>query len=186
MIKRIANYTAFYVSEPFSQSNLRASATPDFMYYNQLCAWKGKDHSFPFIDAHKSTYNVRDDSSWETLKSRLHERLRGSKNIVLFLSSKTKNSRALREEIDYGINILGLPIIVIYPDFKDKEYIANNTGIRFNIKKLWENLPVFNNNMNKVPTLHVPYNKDLIRAALLEPNFMAPSMITNAGEYFFK
>ena len=58
--------------------------------------------------------------------------------------------------------------------------------IRFNIKKLWENLPVFNNNMNKVPTLHVPYNKDLIRAALLEPNFMAPSMITNAGEYFFK
>lgn len=185
MIKRIANYTAFYVSEPFSQSNLGAAATPDFIYYNQLCAWKGKDCSFPFIDAHKSTYNVRDDSSWETLKSRLHERLRGSKNIVLFLSENTKNSRALREEIDYGINTLGLPIIVIYPDFKDKEYIANNTGIRFNIKKLWKKLPVFNNNMRKVPTLHVPYNKNLIRAALLESDFMAPSMITNAGEYFF-
>ena len=65
------------------------------------------------------------------------------------------------------------------------EYIANNTGIRFNIKKLWKKLPVFNNNMRKVPTLHVPYNKNLIRAALLESDFMAPSMITNAGEYFF-
>ena len=186
MTNRIANYTAFYVSEPFSTSNLGAYATHDFVYYNQLCAWKAQDSSFPFIDAHKRTYNVRDNSSWETLKSRLHERLRQSKNIVLFLSRNTKNSRALREEIDYGINTLGLPIIVIYPDFNDKEYIANNTGIRFNIKKLWENLPVFKNNMIKVPTLHVPYNKVLIRKALLESKFMAPSMITNVGEYFFK
>jgi len=43
--------------------------------------------------------------------------LRNSKNIILFLSSKTKNSRALREEIDYGVNVLKLPIIVVYPEF---------------------------------------------------------------------
>ena len=88
MLNKIANYTAFYVSEPFSQSNLGAYATPDFIYYQQLCSWKGQDSSFPFTDAHKSTYNVRDNSSWETLKIRLHERLRGSKNIILFSSGR--------------------------------------------------------------------------------------------------
>ena len=103
MSNRTANYTAFYVKEPFDESNLRAYATPDFLYYNQLRAWKAADSTFPFIDAHAKTYNVRDDSSWETLKKRLHERLDMSKNIILFLSSNTKNSDALREEIDYGI-----------------------------------------------------------------------------------
>ena len=38
---RTANYSAFYVTEPFSTSNLGAYATPDFIYYNQLRAWKG-------------------------------------------------------------------------------------------------------------------------------------------------
>ena len=56
------------------------------IYYNQLRAWKGKDSSFPFIDAHDKTYNVRDDSLWDTLKNRLHERLDYSKNIILFLA----------------------------------------------------------------------------------------------------
>lgn len=55
---------------------------------------------------------------WETLKKRLHDRLDVSKNIILFLSDNTKDSRALREEVDYGINTKGLPVIVIYPDFK--------------------------------------------------------------------
>ena len=90
MANRTANYAAFYVSEPFSESNLGANATPDFLYYNQLRAWKGADSSFPFVDAHAKTYNVRDNSSWETLKKRLHDRLDVSKNIILFLSNNTK------------------------------------------------------------------------------------------------
>lgn len=185
MLNKIANYTAFYVSEPFSQSNLGAYATPDFIYYQQLCSWKGQDSSFPFTDAHKSTYNVRDNSSWETLKIRLHERLRGSKNIILFLSNNTKNSRALREEIEYGINCLGLPIIVVYPDYTEMSSIASNTGIKSNIMRLWSNLPVFRNNMHKVPTLHIPYKKELIRKALLDTDFMAPFMINSAKSYYY-
>lgn len=84
MSNRTANYAAFYVKEPFNASNLGAHATPDFVYYNQLKAWKSQDSSFPFIDAHDKTYNVRDDSSWETLKQRLHQRLNMSKNIIFF------------------------------------------------------------------------------------------------------
>ena len=71
MSNRTANYSAFYVAEPFDSSNLGANATPDFLYYNQLRAWKGADSTFPFVDAHAKTYNVRDNSEWETLKKRL-------------------------------------------------------------------------------------------------------------------
>lgn len=105
MSYRNANYSAFYVSEPFSESNLGANSTHDFVYYNMLKMWKGEDNSFPFNDAHDKTYNVRDGSDWEkTLKPRLHTRLDNSKNIILFLSSITVNSRALREEMNYGID----------------------------------------------------------------------------------
>ena len=99
MANRTGNYSAFYVSEPFSESNLGAFATKDFVTYNQLRAWKGKDSTFPFVDSHNKNYDVRDGSDWEkTLKPRLHDRLSKSKNIVLVLSSVTKSSKALREE----------------------------------------------------------------------------------------
>lgn len=184
MSNRTANYTAFYVAEPFNESNLGANATPDFLYYNQLRAWKAADSTFPFIDAHEKTYNVRDDSEWETLKNRLHERLNASKNIVLFLSDNTKSSKALREEIDYGINKKGLPIIVIYPDFTDKTDICNSTGIKKQIKDLWNKLPVFRDNMDKVATLHVPYKKVLITNALKDSDFKVQTM-TDAGAYYY-
>ena len=51
MAHRINNYSAFYVSEPFSETNLGAYSAKDFVYYNMLRAWKGKDCSFPFLDA---------------------------------------------------------------------------------------------------------------------------------------
>lgn len=121
------NYCAFYVSEPFSESSLGANATKDFCYYNMLKAWKGSESSFPFNNSHDTTYNVRDNSDWEsTLKPRLRERLRNSKNIILFLSNDTLNSRALREEIEYAINSLGLPVIVIYPEIKTKDDLLNS------------------------------------------------------------
>lgn len=185
MSNRTANYVAFYVAEPFNSSNLGANTTPDFLYYNQLKAWKGADSTFPFIDAHEKTYNVRDNSEWETLKKRLHDRLNLSKNMVLFLSANTKNSRALREEIDYAINTKGLPVIVIYPDFNEKSDICCSTGMRKQVKDLWDKLPVFRDNMDKVATLHVPYNKSLITSALKNADFRVQTM-TKAGAYHYK
>lgn len=185
MSNRTANYSAFYVKEPFSESNLGANATPDFLYYNQLRAWKGADSSFPFVDAHAKTYNVRDDSSWETLKSRLHKRLDASKNIILFLSNNTKNSKALREEIDYGINTKGLPVIVIYPDFSKKTDIWGSSGMKKQVKDLWDKLPIFRDNMDKVATIHVPYKKELIKDALNDSGFTVQNM-KNAGPWHYK
>jgi hypothetical protein len=173
MASRSGNYTAFYVAEPFNPSSLGAHATKDFCYYNTLRMWKGADASFPFTDSHAMTYSVRDGSDWETtLKPRLRERLRASKNIVLILSSSTVNSRALREEIDYGINDQGLPVIVIYPEYDSKESLLSGGSLKPSVKSLWDAIPVFRDSMSAVPTLHVPMAKGLIISALKDTDFM--------------
>jgi hypothetical protein len=187
MAYRNGNYTAFYVASPFNQNNLGANSAHDFVYYNLLKAWKAKDDAFPFNDSHNKNYNVRDDSDWETtLKPRLRERLRNSKNIILFLSSITKNSQALREEINYGINTLGLPIIIVYPDFSEKGDIVTSTGnFRKQVTDLWEKLPVFRDSMSNVPTIHLPNKQELIKDALNDSKFMVNSKI-DTGRYFYK
>ncbi|WP_347066329.1 TIR domain-containing protein [Flavobacterium sp. WV_118_3] len=181
------NYSAFYVSEPFNESSLGAHAAKDFCYYNMLKAWKGADNSFPFNNAHDTTYNVRDSSDWEnTLKPRLRQRLRNSQNIILFLSENTLNSKALREEIDYGINTLNLPIIVIYPDLKTRDEILTNDKKKLNntVINLWNKLPVFRDSMQNVSVLHVPMNKETIKKALEDSDFRDGSNI-ESGNYFY-
>lgn len=185
MTNRTGNYCAFYVAEPFNQYNLGANAAKDFCYYNLLKAWKAADLSFPFVDSHNKTYSVRDGSDWEqTLKPRLHERLNASANVVLFLSSNTRYSRALREEIDYAINTKDLPIIVVYPELKTMDDIHTQPEFTSTVTKLWDKLPVFRDNKYKIPVLHVPYNKVLIRKALDDPDFRVATK-TTADDYFY-
>ena len=186
-MSKIYNYSAFYVVEPFSPTALGAHATPDFLYYNMLKAWKGSDSAFPFNNAHDTTYNVRDGSDWETtLKPRLRERLRKSRNILLFLSDHTRNSRALKEEIDYGINTLELPIIAIYPGLKSKSELLNfdNTSLNSKVKSLWDNLPIFRDSRLNVPVIHVPMVKGTIEWALNNTDFRVGSGKA-CGDYFY-
>ena len=184
-MSRIDNYVAFYVNEPFFASNLGPNSAKDFCYYNMLKAWKWANTSFPFFDAHETTYNVRDNSDWEwTLKPRLRTRLSNSKNLILFLSENTNNSRALREEIDYWINALNLPVIVIYPDFETKESLLNNNLLKSDIESLRNNLPIFRDSKYKVPVLHVPMDKNLIHQALNRTDFTVQSP-READDYFY-
>ena len=108
------------------------------------------------------------------------------KNIVLFLSSVTKNSKALREEIEYGINTLGLPVIVIYPEYKDKSSLLTSTGKSLNsaVKTLWEKLPIFRDSKSQVPVMHVPLDKSLIKLALTDSDLMINTKCT-PNDYFF-
>ncbi|MFM0386881.1 TIR domain-containing protein [Paraburkholderia dipogonis] len=186
MAARNGNYAAFYVAEPFSSTALRAHATPDFVYYNQLRMWKGADANFPFVDSHDKTYSVRDGSDWETtLKPRLRERLRASKNIVLFLSKSTLASKALIEEIDYGINNEGLPVIVVYPGFASKASLRNGDSFAASITSLWSKVPIFKSSMGKVPTVHIPLLKDTISSALRNKDFMLNTKAP-AGAFYYK
>ena len=187
MAYRNGNYAAFYVNEPFHESSLSAHATRDFISYNLLRAWKGADSTFPFNDSHAKNYNVRDGSDWEgTLKPRIRERLNNSKNIVLFLSSITESSRALREEIDFGVGTRGLPVIVVYPEYDEKSDIINCEAktIRQQIRSLWDKLPAFRDQMGIVPTLHVPNRKALVQKALSDPDFMVASKVS-PGPHFY-
>lgn len=169
---RNCNYSAFYAAEPFNPGALGAHTSRDFCYYNLLRTWKGADSTFPFVDAHAATYSVRDGSDWElTLKPRLRARIRESKNLILFLSSHTVNSRALREEVDYAINDQGLPAVVVYPDYDSKESLLSNGILKSAIQNLWKQIPVFNSSYHLVPTIHVPMKKDLIRHALNDKKF---------------
>lgn len=175
---RTGNYCAFYVAEPFNASSLGAHATKDFVYYNTLRMWKGADASFPFSDSHATTYNVRDGSDWEmTLKPRLRERLRNSKNVVLFLSAATVNSKAIREEVEYGIQDQQLPFIVIYPDYKTRNELLSNGNLKQSVKDLWSIVPAFRGHMNNVPTLHIPLHKETVASALSNAGFMFNSKI---------
>ena len=185
MIYRNSNYTAFYVDEPFSPSPLAAYATKDFCYYSMLKAWKRSDTSFPFNDAHAKTYSVRDRSDWElTLKPRLRERLKVSKNIILFLSSNTRSSKALREEIEYGACILGLPIIVVYPEL-DNNDIVENDNISLKVKMLWNKLPILGTAMENVPTINIPMKKESLQHALSDSELTIQGKIANNHTQYF-
>lgn len=107
------------------------------------------------------------------------------KTLCFFLAIILKNSRALREELDYGINKKGLPVIVVYPDFNSKSDIWCNSGIREQVTRLWDKLPVFRDNRHKVAVLHVPYKKNLISSALNDPDFKVQTMCAS-GDYHYK
>ncbi len=187
MANKTGNYCAFYVTNVGSDSNLAAHGVKDFVYYNMLRAWKGKDSTFPFIDSHNKNYNVRDTSDWEkTLKPRLRDRINKSKNLIFFLSKTTKNSRAVREEINHAINVNGLPVIVVYTDYKEKSDIINCTSktLKKKITDMWDQVPMFKNSKNAVPVLHIPYKKELIRTALSNPDFRYSTKI-KPWDYFF-
>ena len=117
---------------------------------------------------------------------RIRERIRNSKNIVLFLSSFTVSSKALREEIEYGITDQGLPVIAVYPDFLEKSDIilCESKTIRQQVKDLWGKLPMFRDSMHMVPTLHIPKKKELIRKALQDPDFESGTK-AKVDKYFY-
>ena len=106
--------------------------------------------------------------------------------IILFLSSITKNSRALREEMNFGIDTNELPVIVVYPEYSEKSDIINcgTKTIKQQIKNLWDNLPAFRDSMGSIPTIHIPNKKELIKKALNNTDFMINTKCSN-GVYFY-
>jgi hypothetical protein len=105
--------------------------------------------------------------------------------MIFFLSNNTKNSQAVREEINHAININQIPVIVVYPDFKEKSDIINcgSNSIKKKIQDMWSQVPIFRDSKHKVPFLHIPLKKELIRAALSDPSFRFSTKA--APNYYF-
>ena len=91
----------------------------DMKYYGILQSWNvNKNIDFTFSDSHKKTYQVKDSSNRETLKSRLLDRMRNSKNMIIIISDDTNWNRGmLNFEIEKAIDYYKLPIIVVYTKY---------------------------------------------------------------------
>ena len=180
MSYRNKTYIAFYVSQPTTQCNLRYHCAPDLNYYHLIEAWVENNDDLQLYDAHKSTYSVRDTSDFEnTLLPRLRERLKNSKNIVLILSDETKLSKALKFELEYGIETLKLPLIIMYPNL---EPVNINGCLSYQAKNRLERLSPLKNASSKVPILHIMFNENQLVEALKFPGFNL-STKTEPGNY---
>jgi hypothetical protein len=174
------NYCVFYVDEPFNEFSAGALIQKDYFYYNQLRTWKAQDALFPFQDIHHERYDVRDGSDWESvLRPRIRERLKRADNIVLILSEDTFQSRSVKEEIEYGIGYLKLPVIVIYTELLEKKdmLVTGKNNINFKVHYFCNKLPIFKQLKSQVPVLHVPFNKEMIAKAFKKNNFVKNSHI---------
>lgn len=135
----------------------------DFRYYGLLQAWKkDKNKDFSFVDSHDKTYKVQDSSSISTLKSRLSERLRNSKSMLLILSERTNTEGSILPwEIEVCVE-KEIPIIIAYT--MCKEYLDHYDVCEY-MKYFPENLKDFIKEQKAV-TVHIPFNREFVTLAI--------------------
>ena len=133
----------------------------DLKYYALLKAWnKSHRFDFSFSDSHEKTYSVVDTSKKETLKNRLLERLRNSKQFLLIITKNSSWNRGiLNWEIEKAVDNYGIPIIVAYTMCE----IVKNTSP---YKKYWPSKLKEKIDAGEVKTIHIPFKQAIIIEAL--------------------
>ena len=76
-------------------------------------------------------------------------------------------------------------MIVVYPDYKLKSSIYSGGDFTISVKNLWDKLPIFRNSMYKVPTLHVPMDKEFIKRALNDSDLTIQNKCESKS-YFYR
>lgn len=145
-------------------------ADNDIRYYNLMTAWKQNDNtSFDFYNAH-DLINIWQQSSEETIKRNLRERLNNTKVFVLLVGDKTKYLyKYVRWEIEQALK-MELPIIVV-----------NLNGSRFLDE---EKCPAL---LKDELVLHVSFNGRIIQEALENWTSKGPQLRVqgNNGPYYY-
>ena len=141
----------------------------DFKYYNLLKAWTAKtDDDFSMIDSHEKSAAVRDSSKKETLRTRLKERLRNSKHLLLIIGDTTKKDTDwVPFEIAYAIDDCDIPIIAAYTGY---ECILSPNDL----SDLWP--PALKERINNetARVIHIPFKKEPIQAAINQFDHNSP------------
>ena len=133
----------------------------DLRYLGLLRSWnKNKNYDLKYYDSHLKTYKVLDSSTRETLESRLMERMRNSKNMLIILSEATNYNRGmLNFEIEKAVDIYALPIIVAYTEceylLEPEKYLSRWP------KALKERI-----DNDTVKAIHVPFKEKAIMCAI--------------------
>jgi hypothetical protein len=88
-------------------------ADNDITYYRLMQGWKANNNiNFNFHNAHELN-NISADSSEETIKRRLSERLNDTKLMILLVGTQTKyHNKFVRWEVESALN-LETPIVVV-------------------------------------------------------------------------
>lgn len=133
----------------------------DMKYYGLLQNWnKSRNFELNFSDSHKKTYQVKDTSKEEVLKSRLLERMRNSKNMLLIISDDTNWDRGLLNfEIEKAVDYYKLPIIVTYTGY---QYILNPEGL----ENKWPKALYKRIKDGTAKCIHIPFKEKVISSAI--------------------
>lgn len=165
------NRTGTYVA--FDGLGKENPCESDFRYYATLQAWNSNNNiAFTFVNSHEKASAVRDTSKLKTLKASIQQRLRGSKNMLVILSSDTRRSGSLLSyEIEMAVDYYKIPLIITYVDYR---VIANP----YALCTRWP--LVLSDRMSKSGTagIHIPFIRDIVLMAI---NQFSPSNLPNGN-----
>lgn len=155
----MANRTGTYVA--FDGLGETDPTKSDFKYYATIQAWSAnKNIEFSLTNSHEKTYAVLDTSLRLTLYSRIQERLRASKNMLIILTNDTRYTGSLLSyEIEQAIDIYKIPLIIAYPGFSSILNVDNHSSV-------WPKALVDRINRAGTSAIHVTFSKESILDAI--------------------
>ena len=170
------NRTGTYVA--FDGLGKENPCESDFRYYATLQAWNSNNNiAFTFVNSHEKASAVRDTSKLETLKASIQQRLRGSKNMLVILSSDTRRSGSLLSyEIEMAVDYYKIPLIITYVDYS---VIASP----YDLCTRWPF--VLSDRIGKSGTagIHIPFIKDIVLMAINQ--FSASNLPNGNGDSYY-
>ena len=172
MSNRTGTYVAF---DGLGQTDPTKS---DFKYYATIQAWAAnKNIDFNLTNSHEKTYAVQDTSKLSTLHSRIQERLRVSKNMLVILTEDTRyTGSVLSYEIEQALDNYKIPLVIAYPAYSS--ILDVNALISFWPKALNERI---NNPSTKA--IHIAFNKDCILDAITRFHVNS-ELLTNGKNHY--
>lgn len=155
----MANRTGTYVA--FDGLGEADPTKSDFRYYATIQAWSAnKSIEFLLTNSHEKTYAVRDTSQRSTIYSRIQERLRASKNMLIILTKDTRyTGSVLSYEIEQAIENYRIPLIIAYPGYSA---ICNVDSL----SNLWPKTLTERIGNTGVEAIHIAFKKEPIFDAI--------------------
>ncbi|MBU5439806.1 TIR domain-containing protein [Tissierella sp. MSJ-40] len=133
----------------------------DMKYYGLLRKWNNSNKfELTFSDSHLKTYQVKDSSSVNTLKSRLLERMKNSKNMLLIISDDTNWDRGmLNYEIEKAVDYYKIPLIVAYTGYNSILYPSSH-------RERWPKALLERIDNGTAKCIHIPFKERAISSAV--------------------
>lgn len=155
MAYRNGTYVAFHAKGTSDQSQ------SDIRYYRTLQMWAAASAiEFKMVDSHLKTAAVRDTSLRSTLQSRLQERLRNSRHLLLIVTADTRmDADWVPFEIAQAIDQYRIPIIAAYPGF-------NSIMAPAELRPLWPTALAVRIDSGHAMCIHVPFRREAILDAI--------------------